>query len=152
MAKVAFGIDRILELLPHRYPMLLIDRVVEINAETNDVIAEKFVSFNEPYFQGHFPDHPIFPGVLIIEALAQAAGIGVRYTEEAARQKGLVLAGVNKARFRKPVRPGSMLTLHVHQKRRRGDIFLVDGVARVEGDTVAEVELLAALVDWEDSP
>ncbi len=150
MAKIEFGIDRILELLPHRYPMLLVDRVLEINPEANEVVAEKFVSINEPFFAGHFPDHPIMPGVLIVEALAQTAGIGVRYREESSRQKGLVLAGVNKARFRKPVRPGSVLTLHVRQKRRRGDLFVIDAVARVEGDTVAEMELLAALVNWED--
>ena len=106
MAKIEFGIDRILELLPHRYPMLLVDRVLEINPEANEVVAEKFVSINEPFFAGHFPDHPIMPGVLIVEALAQTAGIGVRYREESSRQKGLVLARVNTARCRRPARPG----------------------------------------------
>ena len=149
MAKVQLGIQQIRELLPHRYPMLLVDRVLEIS-ET-DVVGEKFVTNNEPFFQGHFPDHPIMPGVLIIEAMAQIAGLLVCYNEPAARNRGLVLAGVNRARFRRPVLPGSVLGLHVRQRRRRRDIFVVEGIARVEGDTVAEAELIAALVDWEQT-
>ena len=148
MPKVEFGIDRIRQLLPHRYPMLLVDRVLEIHPE--EIVAEKFVSVNEPFFAGHFPEKPIMPGVLIIEAMAQAAGITVRHNDASSRQRGVVLAGVNKARFRKPVLPGSVLTLHVRLKRRRGDLYLLEGVARVDGDTVAEAEILAALVDWED--
>jgi len=110
MAKVNLSINQIREILPHRYPMLLVDRVVEI---TNDeVIAEKLVSANEPFFAGHFPEIPIMPGVLIIEALAQAAGIGVRYNDAEARSRDLVLAGINRCRFRRPVVPGDVLTLH----------------------------------------
>ena len=149
MAKVQLGIKEIRELLPHRYPMLLVDRVLEVSEK--DIVGEKFVTSNEPFFQGHFPDHPIMPGVLIIEALAQLAGLQVLYNEPAAREKGLVLAGVNRARFRRPVLPGSVLGLHVRQLRRRRAIFVVEGIARVEGDTVAEAELIAALVDWEQT-
>jgi len=146
MAKVVLGIDEILALLPHRYPMLLVDRVLEIG-ET-DVVAEKFVSINEPFFPGHFPGRPIMPGVLIMEALAQAGAIGVIYRDPNSHERGLVLAGVNKARFRKPVLPGNILTLHVHLSRRRGDLFVMEGVARVDGETAAEAEIMAVLVDW----
>ena len=149
MAKVQLGPKEIRALLPHRYPMLLVDRVLEVS-ET-DVVGEKMVTNNEPFFQGHFPDHPIMPGVLIIEAMAQIAGLLVCYNEPAARERGLVLAGVNRARFRRPVLPGSVLALHVTQLRRRRGIFVVEGIARVEGDTVAEAELIAALVDWEQT-
>jgi beta-hydroxyacyl-ACP dehydratase FabZ len=149
MAKVQLGIKEIRELLPHRYPMLLVDRVLEISED--HIVGEKFVTSNEPFFQGHFPDHPIMPGVLIIEAMAQLAGLLVLYNEPTSRTKGLVLAGVNRARFRRPVLPGSVLGLHVTRLRRRRDIFVVAGIARVEGDTVAEAELIAALVDWEQT-
>lgn len=148
MAKVRFGLDRVLQLLPHRYPMLLVDRVLEISEQ--EVVAEKFVTANEPFFPGHFPERPIMPGVLIVEALAQTAGIGVCYNDPGARARGLALVGINRARFRKPVLPGCVLQLHVQEKRRRGDLFVIEGVARVEGDTVAEVEFLAAVVDWEE--
>lgn len=148
MPKVELGIEQILELIPHRYPFLLVDRVLELS-ET-DIVAEKLVSANEPYFEGHFPGRPIMPGVLIIEALAQAAAIGVKKNEVASRKRGVVLAGVNKARFRKPVLPGSILTLHVTIRRRRGDLFVLQGVARVDSETVAEAEFMAAFVDWED--
>ena len=147
MEKVPLDINRIRELLPHRYPMLLVDRVLEITEDS--LVAEKFVSANEPFFAGHFPDRPIMPGVLIIEALAQTAGIGIRYHSERARTLGTVLVGVNKARFRKPVLPGSILALHVAIKRRRGDMIVADGVASVSGETVAEAEFMAAMVPWE---
>jgi beta-hydroxyacyl-ACP dehydratase FabZ len=150
MPKIVLGARQIMDLLPHRYPMLMVDRVLEITEDS--IVAEKFVSLDEPFFQGHFPEMPIMPGVLILEALAQAAGLGVRYNEERVRSRGVVLAGVDKARFRKPVLPGSLLTLHAKQRKRRRDLFFFDGVARVEGDTVAEASFLAAFVDWEDQP
>lgn len=148
MSKAPVSIDQILELLPHRYPMLLVDRVLEISER--EIVAEKLVSINEPFFQGHFPDRPIMPGVLILEALAQAAGIAVRYYDLEARKRGVVLAGVNRARFRKPVVPGSVLTLHAQVVRRRGSLFVARGAAQVLGETAAEAELLAALVDWKE--
>lgn len=148
MAKVELGIDEILALLPHRYPILLVDRVLEIN-ET-EVVAEKLVSVNEPFFQGHFPGRPIMPGVLILEAIAQAGAIGILQGEPGPRKRGVVLAGINKARFRKPVLPGTILTLHVQLVRRRGDLIVMEGVARSNGETMAEAEMMAALVDWED--
>jgi beta-hydroxyacyl-ACP dehydratase FabZ len=145
--KPPLGIDEIRRLLPHRYPILLVDRVLEIS--DTDVVAEKLVSANEPFFQGHFPDRPIFPGVLIIEALAQAAGLGFRWSDPASVERGVALVGVNKARFRKPVVPGDTLELYTHVRRRRGDLIVFEGVARVMGETVAEAEIMAALVDWD---
>jgi len=146
MSKITLSIKEIREILPHRYPMLLVDRVVEITAD--EVVAEKLVSANEPFFVGHFPEIPIMPGVLMIEALAQAAGIGVRYNDPEARSRDLVLAGVNRCRFRRPVVPGDVLTLHTRNLRRRGNLVVVEGVARVGTEIAAEAEIMAAFVKW----
>jgi len=146
MSKITLSITQIREILPHRYPMLLVDRVLEITAE--EVVAEKLVSANEPFFQGHFPEIPLMPGVLMIEALAQAAGIGVRYNDPEARTRDLVLAGVNRCRFRRPVVPGDVLTLHTRQLRRRGNLVVVEATARVGTEVAAEAEIMAAFVKW----
>jgi beta-hydroxyacyl-ACP dehydratase FabZ len=127
--------------------MLLVDRVVEISGDT--IVAEKLVSANEPFFQGHFPQRPIMPGVLIIEALAQAGGLIVRYNDAEARKRGVALAGIDRCRFRRPVVPGDVLVLHARLMRRRGNLLVLEGSARVEGETAAEAEILAAIVDWE---
>jgi beta-hydroxyacyl-ACP dehydratase FabZ len=149
MSKITLSINQIREILPHRYPMLLVDRVLEITAD--EVIAEKLVSANEPFFMGHFPEIPIMPGVLMIEALAQAAGIGVRYNDPEARSRDLVLAGVNRCRFRRPVVPGDVLTLHTRNLRRRGNLVVVEAEARVGTETAAEAEIMAAFVKWGDN-
>lgn len=149
MSKITLSITQIREILPHRYPMLLVDRVLEITAD--EVVAEKLVSANEPFFVGHFPEIPIMPGVLMIEALAQAAGIGVRYNDPEARSRDLVLAGVNRCRFRRPVVPGDVLTLHTRNLRRRGNLVVVEGVARVGTEVAAEAEIMAAFVKWGES-
>lgn len=149
MTKTALDIDQIRDLLPHRYPMLLVDRVLEISGP--EVVAQKLVSANEPFFEGHFPEKPIMPGVLIVEALAQTAGLGVRYSDEQARRRGIVLAGVNKCRFRRPVLPGHVLTLHTRLIRQRGSLLVVDGVARVDDEIAATAEIMAAFVDWGSS-
>lgn len=149
MQKTALDIDRIRELLPHRYPMLFVDRVLEISG--SEVVAQKLVSANEPFFMGHFPQKPIMPGVLIVEALAQTAGLGVRYNDEAARKRGLVLAGVNNCRFRRPVVPGDVLTLHTRIIRQRGSLIVAEGEARVGEELAASAEIMAAFVDWEGS-
>jgi 3-hydroxyacyl-[acyl-carrier-protein] dehydratase len=146
MSKITLSIKEIREILPHRYPMLLVDRVLEITPD--EVIAEKLVSANEPFFVGHFPEIPIMPGVLMIEALAQAAGIGVRYNDPEARSRDLVLAGVNRCRFRRPVVPGDVLTLHTRNLRRRGNLVVVEGIARVGTEVAAEAEIMAAFVKW----
>ena len=147
MTKIALDSEEIRALLPHRYPFLLVDRVLEISPTA--IVAEKFVSANEPFFQGHFPQKGIMPGVLILEAMAQAAGIIVKKYVEGAEAKALVLAGVKRARFRKPVYPGSVLTLQVKENRRRSNLLVVDGVALVDGEVVADAELLASYVDWD---
>ena len=150
MNKPPLGIDEIRKLLPHRYPMLLVDRVLEIGeGDDSLVVAEKLVSANEPFFQGHFPERPIMPGVLIIEALAQTAGLGERWRRPETWNRGVALVGVNRARFRRPVLPGDTLTLRTTTIRARGDLFVIAAVAQVLGDTVAEAELMAAFVDWE---
>ena len=140
-------VDQIRELLPHRFPMLLVDRVLEL--DDRGIVAIKLVSANEPFFQGHFPDLPIMPGVLIVEALAQAACIGARKLFPEMEGMVPVLAGVDKARFRRPVRPGEVLRLSVRFLHRRGRSLRVEGVASVEGETAANATLLAQFVEWE---
>ncbi len=149
MAKVQVGIKEIRELLPHRYPMLLVDRVLEISEGDNlVVVAEKLVSANEPFFQGHFPDMPVMPGVLIVEAMAQTSGLGLRYREPDSLGRGVALVGIDRARFRRPVVPGDLLTLRSRLTRRRASLFIFEAVAQVLGDTVAEARIMARLMDW----
>jgi beta-hydroxyacyl-ACP dehydratase FabZ len=151
MKKLPLGIDEIRQLIPHRYPMLLVDRVLEISeGEELVVVAEKLVSANEPFFQGHFPDKPVMPGVLIIEAMAQTSGLGVRFRDPETRDRGVALVGVDKARFRRPVLPGDTLTIRSRMTRRRGDLMVFEVVAQVMGDTVAEAHVMARLIVWED--
>ena len=146
MAKAALTIEEIQELLPHRFPMLLVDRVLEISE--HDIVATKLVSANEPFFQGHFPDLPVMPGVLIVEALAQTAAIWVLHHQPHQRHLTPVLTGIDKARFRRPVRPGDLMQLHVRIERARGQTLRVEGTAQVDGETAANARLLATLVPW----
>jgi len=148
MSKTPLNAQQIRDLLPHRHPMLMIDRVLEIGDE--HLIAQKLVSTNEPFFTGHFPKQPIMPGVLILEALAQAAGIWALVTYPDKRGLATALVGIDKARFRRPVLPGDSLSLHVELVRIRGRMFKFQGVARVEGETVAEATFMAAFVEWSD--
>ena len=147
MDKVPMGIGRIRELLPHRYPMLMIDRVVELSEQ--HVLAEKLISANEPCFTGHFPDQPVFPGVLIVEAMAQAGGIWAMNALPENRGMKTVLVGVDETRFRKQVVPGDVLRLLVRPLRARPKMVRFAGTATVGGETVAEAVLLAAFVNWE---
>jgi 3-hydroxyacyl-[acyl-carrier-protein] dehydratase len=144
LEKAPFGSERILELLPHRYPMLMIDRVLELGE--NYVRAEKLVSANEPALRGHFPGQPIFPGVLIIEAMAQAAAIWAASSSETMRQKLSVLAGVDGARFRRQVVPGDVLHLEARTLAARSKLVKIEAKASVAGEIVAEAVLLAAFV------
>ena len=147
MDKLPIGIQRIRELLPHRYPMLMIDRVVELSEQ--HVLAEKLISANEPFFTGHFPDQPVFPGVLILEAMAQAGGIwAVNAMPENLGMK-TVLVGVDEARFRRQVVPGDVLRLLVRPVRARPKMVRFAASASVGGDAVAEAVLLAAFVSWQ---
>lgn len=134
------------ESLPHRYPFLLVDRVVEVAADGKSGVALKNVTINEPFFQGHFPHYPIMPGVLIVEALAQA-GAATLLTPEVRQGKLAVLAGVDGFRFRRPVRPGDTLRLEVTLTHMRGPVGKIAGRATVDGKLVAEGEITFALTD-----
>jgi 3-hydroxyacyl-[acyl-carrier-protein] dehydratase len=132
-------------LLPHRYPFLMVDRVVEIVPDTV-IRAYKNVSANDQFFQGHFPGHPVMPGVLIVEALAQAAALLSFKSVGLSDQSQVVyLAGLDAVRFRKPVVPGDRLDLEVTITKRRGGIWKMRGEAKVGGVLVAEAELMATL-------
>jgi len=140
-------IQEIQQLLPHRYPFLLVDRVVEI-IPGQKLVAYKNVTMNEEFFNGHFPGHPVMPGVLILEALAQATAI-LAYKTENMDPKDMVtyLMGVDGARFRKPVVPGDRLQLNIEVIRHKGAIWKTKGTATVDGVKVAEGEFLATVVD-----
>jgi 3-hydroxyacyl-[acyl-carrier-protein] dehydratase len=139
-------IHRVLEYLPHRYPFLMIDRVLSCEAGKK-VIALKNVTINEPYFGGHFPHHPVMPGVLIIEALAQAAAILTFATEDHKPDGSQVyyFVGIDNARFKKPVTAGDTLHLHVTLTRQARGLWKFHGEARVEEAVVAEADLLCTI-------
>lgn len=138
---------QIQKLLPHRYPFLLVDRVTEL-VPGQRLVGYKNVTFNEPFFNGHFPGHPVMPGVLILEALAQACAI-LAYRSEGLdpERKVTYLMGIDGARFRKPVVPGDTLQLEIEVLRHKGAIWKQRGVATVKGAKVAEGEFLATVVD-----
>jgi beta-hydroxyacyl-ACP dehydratase FabZ len=141
----ALDIDAIREILPHRYPFLLVDRIEELDAER--VVGIKNVTVNEPFFAGHFPDYPVMPGVLIIEAMAQVAGVLVLNGIADRKSKLVLLAGVDGAKFRKPVRPGDRLRIEMKVLRSRASMAKVSGTATVDGAVVAEAEILCVLAD-----
>ncbi len=137
----------IAELLPHRYPFCFVDRVVEL-VDGQRVVAWKNVSLNEPFFPGHFPGQPVMPGVLVCEALAQAAALLAHRTLRAEQNdKVVVLSGIDGARFRRPVFPGDRLLLEVRVVRRRSPLWKFQAVAKVEGVVVVEAELLLSETD-----
>ena len=140
------NIDEVMKYLPPRYPFLLVDRVLEMELGKN-ITAVKNVSINEQFFQGHFPGTPVFPGVLILEALAQAAGqLSVKTENYTPGQAGVMyLAGIDSARFKKPVVPGDQLILKVEILRTMRGIWKYRGRAEVDGALVAEAELMATL-------
>jgi len=140
----AFDIDGILKRLPHRYPFLMVDRVREV-VPGKSIVAVKNVSANEAYFEGHFPGHPVMPGVLIIEALAQAGGI-LAYESVAAEERIwiLYLAGLEEIRFKQTVRPGDQLVLRVELVKRKRNLWRFTAVAEVDGKLVAEAQILMA--------
>lgn len=149
-------VSAIASLLPHRYPFLLVDRVVEL-AAGDRIVALKNVTVNEPFFVGHFPQRPLMPGVLICEALVQAGGILARASvaplDEALERPAnrlAMLTGLNRARFRRQVSPGDQLRLEVAIQRRRGTFWKMEGKARVDGKIVAELEFTVADVAPDD--
>jgi len=139
-------INEIMKYLPHRYPFLLVDRIVEIGEAK--IAGLKNVTINEPFFQGHFPGHPIMPGVLLIEAMAQVGGIFAFKSMNATPETKVVyFMGIDKARFRKPVLPGDQIRFELELLKKRGPVYSFKGNAFVDGKLVAEAELLATIVD-----
>lgn len=142
------NINQIRKILPHRYPFLLVDRVEEIEYGTR-IHAIKNVTVNEPFFPGHFPDYPVFPGVLIMEALAQAAAILTFASASAEESKQspddlYLFAGIDNARFKRPVMPGDRLELFAEMTANKRGIYKYKGIAKVDGNIVAEAELMCA--------
>ena len=150
-AKNDFSPLEILKLLPHRYPFLLVDRIEEYEPE-NWLTARKNVTINEPFFQGHFPEYPVMPGVLIIEALAQAGGLLIlKSVDEVPRNAVLLFSGIEKARFRKPVYPGDQMILQVRQIRHKINLWKMETEALVGGETAAQATLTASVVAREEA-
>ncbi len=138
------NIQEILRLLPHRYPFVMIDRVLSITPDEN-VVALKNVTINEPFFQGHFPSKPVMPGVLMLEGMAQAGGIMAYCSDpENIGEKLIYFAGIDKARFRKPVEPGDQLIYKLEMLKKKRGIIKLAGKAFVDDKLVAEAELLAS--------
>jgi 3-hydroxyacyl-[acyl-carrier-protein] dehydratase len=149
-AKVLFdvvNIEDILQTLPHRYPMLLIDRVINVRTDYSG-IGIKNVTFNEPCFPGHFPDRPVYPGVMMIEAMAQTAGvIGIRSNPGTEKPRAVYFLTVDKCKFRKPVIPGDTIEYHLRLIGRRKAMWWFHGDAKVNGQVVAEADVGAMLSD-----
>ena len=140
------SIEEIMKVLPHRYPFLLIDRILEIEGKQR-IVGMKNVTINEPFFQGHFPGHPIMPGVLIIEAMAQVGGMLLMGGLEEAEQKVVYFMSLDNVRFRKPVRPGDQIRFELDVIQIRGAVCKMRGVAKVDGELVAEAEMAAMVRD-----
>jgi len=139
--------NRIMEMIPHRYPFLMIDKMVDVVPDVS-AVGIKNVTIGEPYFQGHFPSRPIMPGILIIEAMAQTAAVLVIETIGAAAEGSLVyFMSVDQARFRKPITPGDTVRIYVEKQRNRGNVWKFKGEARVDGTLMAEAAYTAMIVD-----
>jgi UDP-3-O-[3-hydroxymyristoyl] N-acetylglucosamine deacetylase/3-hydroxyacyl-[acyl-carrier-protein] dehydratase len=138
-------IGQIMSVLPHRYPFLLVDRIVEIE-DGKRVVGYKNVTISEAFFEGHFPDHPVMPGVLIVEAMGQVGGVLLMSLVDDPEDNVVYFTGLDHVRFRQPVRPGDQLVCELELVRRRGTHCKMRGVARVDGNVVAEAELMASLV------
>jgi len=140
-----FDIQEILEFLPHRYPFLLIDRITEFEA-TKRLVAIKNVTINEPFFQGHFPGYPIMPGVLVVEAMAQAGGIIMMYELEDRQSKLVVFTGIERAKFRRPITPGDQVRIEVEVLSFRSRAGRIQGRATVDGKLACEATLTCQVV------
>ena len=139
-------VAKIMDLLPHRYPFLLVDRILEVEG-TRRIVGLKNVTINEPFFQGHFPGHPIMPGVLIVEAMAQTGGLLLMEQVKDRENKVVYFMSLDAVKFRKPVVPGDQLRLEVEMLQFRGKIARMKGVARVDGQVATEAEMMACVVD-----
>ena len=141
-------INDIRAILPHRFPFLLVDRIVELEADR--IVGIKNVTVNEPFFTGHFPDFPVMPGVLIVEAMAQTAGVLVLKSIPDRENKLVLLVAVENARFRRPVVPGDSLRMEMKVIKRKASVAKMAGVATVDGQVVAEAEVMCKLADKEE--
>ncbi len=141
-------IHKVMNFLPHRYPFLMIDRILEFEADKR-VVGMKNVTINEPFFQGHFPGHPIMPGVLLLEAMAQTGGVMALMSlpPEEVPKKVLYFMSIDKAKFRKPVLPGDQVRFELELLKARANIKSFKAVAKVDGTVVAEAEMMAMIVD-----
>ena len=141
-------INRIMRLIPHRHPFLMIDKVIEIVPDVR-AVGVKNVTINEPFFQGHFPGHPVMPGVLVIESMAQTAAVMVMETMQRTADTGVVVyfMSVDDARFRKPIVPGDTIHVRVEKRHRRGSVWKFGGEARVDGNLMAEAVFTAMIVE-----
>lgn len=143
-------IDAIREILPHRYPFLLVDAILELEPER--IVGIKNVTANEPWAQGHFPDYPVMPGVLIVEAMAQVAGVLVLKQIPDRKNKLVLLASIEEAKFRRPVRPGNQLRIEMKIGKRKATIAKMYGTATVDGVVVAEAQVMCKLAEREEAP
>ena len=143
--ETAMDIIRLLNVLPHRYPFLLVDRILKIEGEEK-IVGLKNVTINEPFFQGHFPGHPIMPGVLQLEAMAQVAGVLMLRSGENAGKVAYFMSA-NNVKWRKPVRPGDQLIIEIEMARSRGKIAKAKGVCKVAGEVVSEAEVMFSIVE-----
>jgi len=143
-------INEIRAILPHRYPFLLVDRIVEMEPER--IVGIKQVTNNEPFFQGHFPNFPVMPGVLIVEAMAQTAGVLVLKSIPDRESKLVLLVAVENARFRRPVVPGDTLRMEMKVLKKKASVAKMAGIATVDGVIVAEAEVMCKLADKEEKP
>ncbi len=144
---IELDISRVMELIPHRYPMLMIDKVIDVVPELS-AVGVKNVTINEPFFQGHFPSKPVMPGVMIIEAMAQTAAVLVVYSLGKSAEGRLVyFMTVDGGRFRKPVGPGDTLHVQVERVQRRGPVWKFNGTARVNGVVMAEATFAAMIME-----
>lgn len=132
-------------ILPHRYPLLLVDRIVEI--EEDRIVGIKNVTANEPFFIGHFPEYPVMPGVLIVESMAQVAGVLVLRQVEDRRRKLVLLASIEEAKFRRPVLPGDTLRIEMKTVKKKATVVKMQGTASVDGVVVAEATVMCKLAD-----
>jgi 3-hydroxyacyl-[acyl-carrier-protein] dehydratase len=141
-------VNEIRRILPHRYPMLLVDRMVELEPER--IVGIKNVTGNEPFFSGHFPDFPVMPGVMIVEAMAQTAGVLVLKSIEDRASKLVLLVSIEYAKFRKPVVPGDQLRMELQMLKRKASVAKMSGKATVDGVLVAEAEVMCKLEDKQE--